>query len=136
VAGAAVLLWLAMLSARKSVERRLVRGEPSTTKSIWTRDLLDNRFGHVVRSMVFPPVLIGLGLIDVLTAEARWKGFDYHGFDAVCIGVGTTSIGVALLAIYTFPASDTEGDRFRGRIIVGAGVLFAVCFGTALFRNF
>lgn len=133
--GMGAVLWLATLSTRMSVERRLMRGETIKKKSIWTRDLLDNRFGRAIRSLVIPPLVIGWGLIQALTGEARWKQFDYHGFDAVCIGVGTISIGLALLTIYTFPARDSKGDRLRSRIILVAGLVFTASFTTALFRN-
>src|SRR5262245_57854722 len=131
-----VLAWLATFSARRSVERSLSRGElPSGRRSIWTRDLLDNRFGRALRGFVIPPLLIGWGLLGVLAGEARWKGFDYHGFDAVCIGVGTISIGVVLLAVYTFPARGSEGQKWRSRVVLLAGLLFVAGFGTALLRN-
>ena len=134
--GAAIVLWLATLSARMTIERRLRRGDlQKEKKSIWTRDIFDNQLGRAVFSFVIPPLFISWGLIEATIGKAHWRRFDYYGWDAVFIGVGTILIGVALLVSYTFPARDAEGERRRSRLILIANILFIVCFATALFRN-
>jgi hypothetical protein len=138
IAGASVMLWLARMSARMSVARRFARDKANKPKGIWTRDIFDNRFGHAagrVASIVMPSLLMGWGLLEVLTGEARFKRFSYRGFDAVCIGVATASIGIALLALVTFPAHDAKGDRVRSRISLAAGLLVVAGFATAFLRN-
>ncbi|MCX6952990.1 MAG: hypothetical protein NTV51_12615 [Verrucomicrobia bacterium] len=136
IAGAGVVLLLAAYSAQVSLRRRLARGALlPASRSIWTRDLFENPLGRVVRRWVFPTVLIGAGLLEALTGTARWSGFDYHGFDAVCIGLGTISIGVALFAIYSGPAPAGKPGKIRSVVLMIANVSFIVSFATALFRN-
>lgn len=103
--------------------------------SIWTRDLLDNPFGRVVVRYVAPIGILASGVVPIIFQEARWKGYDYHGFDAVCIGVGLVCVGGGMLAFHHLPMRSAEEAKRRTAIVCGFSLVFIIAFGTALFRN-
>ena len=103
-------------------------------KSIWTRDLLDNPFGHLLRAVVFPLLFMGIGVREIIVREAAWRRFTYRGFDAVCIGVGVICLGVICALAYN-PWLLRLPESPRKATFILSGLLFAATFGTALFRN-
>lgn len=104
-------------------------------RSIWTRDILDNRVGRFILAVVSPSGALASGLIDIISRQARFKYFDYHGLDAVCIGVGKIGIGMMMLTTYSFPARDFGEGGFRTIATWAAFVFFVAGFSVALFRN-
>ena len=102
---------------------------------IWTRDLLDNPAGRVLRRYVFPGLLLAIGIAEVITQKAKYKRYEYNGFDAVCIGVGFISIGLMSLVAVTPQISEKIDLRLKSRMMFVLSVVFICAFGTALLRN-
>jgi hypothetical protein len=104
-------------------------------RSIWTRDIFDNRVGRFILAVVFPSVVLASGFVDIVSRHAVVKFFDYRGFDAVCIGVGKIGMGLVSLSACTFPARDYGESRFRIAATWAGFVLFVAGFSVALVRN-
>jgi hypothetical protein len=104
------------------------------SRSLWTRDLLDNPIGRVLRGYVFPLFLLGLGTVEIATQQATYKRFVYSGADAVCIGIGTICIGVPC-ALVCNPWCAKLPSALRWVAGLGCGLGFIVTFGIALLGN-
>ncbi|MBI5768582.1 MAG: hypothetical protein HZA93_12360 [Verrucomicrobia bacterium] len=138
ITGAAA--WLGLIVGKRRSKKLLLdaqlRGEALIpSNSIWTRDLLDNRFGHILRCYVIPLFLVAIGLIQIATQDAAVRGFDYRGFDAVCIGIGSIGLGVASFAGYRLPESNQRERQIKNIAVFSGAISFVVSFSIALFRN-
>ena len=125
--------------ASQRAERLRVEGElrqiPKKAKSIWTRDLFDTRFGRFFAAYIFAPTLILYGILATTEQEVRYKGFTYHGFDAVCIGIGIVCLGLGAFVFYGMPNRNEKEVKIRASIIWVTTAAFVICFATALLRN-
>jgi hypothetical protein len=129
-------IWSARRKIQKDMEYFGLRGQwPERKRSIWTRDVFDNGFGRFLTNVVFPVLLLGYGIVAIVTGQARWKDYEYRGIDAVLIGIGAISLSLMPMAFTARPGRSPTVSKIQTWIGWLASVCFILCFSIALFRN-
>jgi hypothetical protein len=127
--------WIGAVVGKRRGEKLLREGRLNEPKSMWTKDLFETRAGRMIATFVLPPLLIFSGVLDIIRRQARWEHFDYHGFDAVCIGVSEVGIGIVLLSSYGLPKRGDGGAGLRTLAIWIGTICLVAGLSIALFRN-
>jgi len=127
--------WIGTVVGKSRGERLLREGRLGKSKSIWTRDLFETRVGRMVATIVLFPLSVIAGTRAIIEQHASWQYFSYHGFDAICIGVGEIGIGIVTLSAYGFPKRSHGEAGIRTLGIWSGTICFVLGFSIALFRN-
>ncbi|HXC02656.1 MAG TPA: hypothetical protein VNU49_08400 [Opitutaceae bacterium] len=105
------------------------------SQSIFTRDLFSTRAGRFTRRFIFPLLLIAFGALKICRRFSWIGGYEYHGFDAVCIGIGYIGAGLLCSAYYTFSPHNPAEEKIRRLALWIALFVFAAGFSIPIFRN-
>jgi hypothetical protein len=105
------------------------------SQSIFTRDLFSTRAGRFTRRFIFPLLLVAFGTLKICRRISWIGGYEYHGFDAVCIGIGYIGAGLLCSAYYTFCPRNPMEEKIRQRALWATLFVLAASFSIPILRN-